>query len=231
MKVKVKLFSLYRDAVGVPELDLVVEKGSSIKYIIEKLVEDYPNLKSVFREINPLVLMNGEVVEEDTAIYRDAEIALAPPASGGTSIRVSLFSDDISIDRLVEEMVSDKVGAIAVFIGVVKGDVDNHKVYELVYEVYEPYVTKVLERIAEEELTKYGLHAVQIHHRAGVARRGQKTVVIAVSASSRREAFEALHEILERVKFKAPIYKLERRDDGEYWVIGDGKRIRRIKSE
>lgn len=231
MKVKVKLFSLYRDAVGVPELDLVVEEGSPIKYIIEKLIKNYPSLKGLFEEIKPVILMNGEVVEEDIAINRDSEIALAPPASGGTSIRVSLFSDDISIDRLIEEMVSDKVGAVAIFIGVVKGDVNNHKVHELVYEAYEPYATKVFERIAEEELTKYKLYAVQVHHRVGFAKPGQKTVVIAVSSSGRREALEALREILERVKFEAPIYKLERRDDGEYWIIGDGKRIPRTKSE
>ncbi|MEM4788476.1 MAG: molybdenum cofactor biosynthesis protein MoaE [Ignisphaera sp.] len=231
MKVKIRLFSLYRDLVGIPEVDIIVKEGVSIKYIVEELIKNYPNLKDAFEEVKPIILMDGEVVEEDTVVNHDVEIAIAPPASGGTNIKVSLFSDDISVDRIIEEMVSEGVGAIAIFVGIVKGVIDNKKVRELLYEVYEPYVTKALERIAEEELVKHSLYAIQIHHRVGVTRPGQKTVVIAVSAPSRREVFEALREVLERVKLEAPIYKLEKRDDGEYWVIGDGKRIPRTKPE
>lgn len=38
---------------------------------------------------------------------------------------------------------------------------------------------------------------------------------------------ETLSRILERVKAEPPIFKLEKRDDGEYYVIGEGRRVKR----
>lgn len=229
MKVRIKFFSVFRDVVGLPEIELKAEKGLTIKHLIDLLGELFPKLREMFNEVHPTVIVNGGVVDKDFVIDRDVEIAVAPPASGGSRIKVSLFTDDISIDKIIEELSSEYAGAIALFIGVVKGVVEGRRVYELVYDVYEPYATKVLEKIAREEAEKYCLHSVQIYHRIGSAKPGQKTVVIAVSALSRDEALKALRSILERVKHEPPIYKLEKRDDGEYWVVGDGRRIPRAK--
>ena len=231
MKVRIKFFSVFRDATGFPEIEITIEKALSVKQLINILSEYFPKLKKIFEEIQPTIIVDGEVVSDNILIERDAEIAIAPPASGGNNIKVSFFTDDISIDKIVEEIVLDSIGAVAMFVGIVKGDVEGHRVYELVYDVYEPYAKKVLEKIAREEAEKHQLYSVQIHHKVGVAKPGQKTVVIAVSAKGRSEALEALRSILERVKHEPPIYKLEKRDDGEYWVIGDGTRIPRFRSE
>ncbi|MEM0005949.1 MAG: molybdenum cofactor biosynthesis protein MoaE, partial [Ignisphaera sp.] len=56
---------------------------------------------------------------------------------------------------------------------------------------------------------------------------GEKALYIAVIAKNRKEAINVLSRILERVKHEVPIFKLERRDDGEYWIIGESKRIKR----
>jgi molybdopterin synthase catalytic subunit len=230
MKVRIKFFSVFRDAVEAPEIETELEKPLTINQLICLLNERFPKLGKILRIVKPIVIVDGKVVDEGFVIDRDVEIAIAPPASGGIDVKVSVFTDDVSVDKVVEELVSGSVGAIVLFIGVVKGVVDGYKVYELIYDVYEPYATKVLEKIAREEAEKHHLNAVQIHHRVGVAKPGQKTVVIAVSAKSRAEALEALRSILERVKSEPPIYKLERREDGEFWVIGDGKRIPRARS-
>jgi molybdopterin synthase catalytic subunit len=50
-----------------------------------------------------------------------------------------------------------------------------------------------------------------------------------VSAVNREVAFRVAREALERVKHEVPIFKLERRDDGDYWVVGDGRRIPKEK--
>lgn len=231
MKVKVKFFSIYRDVVNTPEIELEVEEELTIKMLIDEVARSIPKLKYLFNEVPPVIFVNGEVVDEDKVIEDGAEIAIAPPASGGLNVRTSLFRDDVSIDEVFEETVSEGVGAVAIFIGVVKGDVEGRKVYELVYEVYEPYATKVLEKIAKDEMSKHNLYAVRIHHRVGSAKPGQKTIVIAVASSSRENALKALRDILERVKTEVPIYKLEKRDDGEYWVVGDGRRVPRVKTE
>ena len=48
-----------------------------------------------------------------------------------------------------------------------------------------------------------------------------------VAANNRVRAFEVLREVVERVKHEVPIFKLEIRSDGEFWVLGDGKRVKR----
>jgi len=231
MKLRVRLFSVYRDAVGSPELEVEIEVGVPLRTIVDVLAERFPHLREVFAEVQPLILVRGEVADPNEAIDGSLdEVALAPPASGGASVKTSLFRDDVSLDRVFEEVASSGVGAIAFFVGIVKSAVDGHRVTELVYEAYEPYATKILDKIAREEMARHRLNAVQIHHRVGPALPGQKTIVIAVSAIGRKEALEAVRDILERVKREAPIYKLEKREDGEYWVVGDGRRIPRARN-
>lgn len=230
MRLRLRFFSLYRDVVGASEVYINVPEGCSVSQVVLELTRLYPKLAELFKEVKPIVFVNGEVVDGDAILTgNEIEMAFAPPASGGASVKVKLFSDDVSLDRVVEEVVAEGVGAVAIFVGTVKSVVDGHRVYELVYEAYEPYVISVLEKIAKEAVSRYSLQTAHIYHRTGPAKPGQKTVVIAVSAKGRREALKAVSHILERVKSEAPIYKLERREDGEYWVVGDGKRVPRAE--
>lgn len=150
------------------------------------------------------------------------------------TIKTGIVKDRISIDELVEDLVRETAskggGAIVCFIGFVKGVVDNKKVYRLDYSAYEPYASKKLEEIAREEAEKHNLLGVRLFHRIGELEPGEHTIYIVVASRSRHEAFNGAKEILERVKREVPIYKLEHREDGDYWVIGDGERIKRRES-
>lgn len=234
MRIKIRFLSIYRDIVGSSELDIVIEKDITVAQLIDMITNLYPKLKNILNEIPPIIFVDGETATDLERIIKasneDIEIALAPPASGGSNIVVKLFERDISIDDIINSITTDNTGSIAIFVGTVKGVVNDHKVYELFYEAYEPYVVDMLRRIAQEELAKRNIQAVHIYHRTGSAKPREKTIVIAVSAMGRREALETLSSILERVKKEAPIYKLEKRDDGEYWIIGDGKRTPRTIS-
>jgi len=145
-------------------------------------------------------------------------------------VRVGVTRGEVDVGAIVNEfksLGSEGYGAIVSFVGVVKGLVDGAAVNELRYEAYEELAEKVLARIAEEEMRNYGLGAVAIYHRVGDLRPGDTTVYIVVAARGRRDGFAAAARILDRVKHEAPIYKLEVREDGEFWVIGDGERVPR----
>ncbi len=131
------------------------------------------------------------------------------------------------ISDLIKSSAPEGCGALAIFIGYVKGFVEGHLVKELIYEAHESYAKRVLKRIADEVRSKYGVKDVVIIHRVGRLKPGEASVIIAVTSEGRDEAFKAAREALERVKHEAPIYKLEVRDDGEYWVMSDGRRVRR----
>ncbi len=146
-------------------------------------------------------------------------------------IKAKILRHELSIDDLIKEIAPkaslEGYGALVAFVGFVKGVVDGEHVTELHYESHEELAEKRLLEIAEETASKYGAHDVIIAHRVGSLKPGETTIYIIVTARSRKEAFEAAAYALERVKHEAPIFKLERRSDGEYWVVGDGRRIRR----
>ena len=137
----------------------------------------------------------------------------------------------LSLDELVsgitKEASSKGGGALVLFIGYVKGKVNDSQVDELDYEAYEPYASRKLREIAEKYEQREGVLDVRIYHRVGNLKPGETTLYVIVAAKSRHQAFEAAKEALEEVKHYVPIFKLEKRSDGEYWVIGDGKRVRR----
>jgi len=147
------------------------------------------------------------------------------------SVKVGVVDGPVALDREVDEITRETAaaggGALVMFMGYVKGLVDGRSVYELEYSVYEPHTTRILESIARETAVKYKLLAVRIYHRRGRLKPGEPTVYIIVAATDRDTAFNAAREILERVKREPPIFKLEKREDGEYWVVGDGFRVKR----
>jgi len=146
-----------------------------------------------------------------------------------------IIRDSINVDSVANEIMraSSKAGcgALVIFVGYVKGMVEGHEVRELEYSAYEPYASRKLQEIAEEECRDDGVLDVRIYHRVGSLRPGEPTIYIFVSAVGRAKAFDKARKVLERVKHEVPIFKLEKRADGEYWVIGDGVRMKRPLSQ
>ena len=61
-----------------------------------------------------------------------------------------------------------------------------------------------------------------VHHRLGVVPVGEASIVIAVSSPHRKEAFMACEYLLEQVKLKIPIWKMEVYESGEpLWKAND----------
>ncbi len=145
--------------------------------------------------------------------------------------KTGIVSEKLDLNKLVEEIISKTAalggGAIVLFVGYVKGKVGGSIVSELNYEAYEEHALAKMKKIVEEEGRKEGVLDIRVYHRVGSLKPGDITIYVAVSALNRKIAFETAAEVLERVKHEVPIFKLEKRNDGEYWVLGDGKRVPR----
>ncbi|MEM2740213.1 MAG: molybdenum cofactor biosynthesis protein MoaE [Candidatus Bathyarchaeia archaeon] len=112
-----------------------------------------------------------------------------------------------------------KIGAIAVFMGVVRGVSSKGEVERLEIESYEEMAEDRLERICKELEERDGVVAVEIHHFIGEFRVGEVLVYVVVAGSHRREVFETLIEAVERYKREAPLFKKEILRSGDsYWV-------------
>ena len=117
-----------------------------------------------------------------------------------------------------------KVGAIALFIGVVRGETkEGETVRELELEAYKEKADEVLESICKELEAKEGVVDVQIHHLVGRFQVGEELVYVLVAGSHRSQVFPVLEEAVERYKKEAPIFKKETITDKRgvvrsYWV-------------
>jgi molybdopterin synthase catalytic subunit len=118
----------------------------------------------------------------------------------------------------------EKAGAIAVFIGVVRGENnEGQKVVNLTMEAYEEKANEVLAAISRDLSARPGIVDVQIHHLLGEFDVGEDVVYVSVAGSHREEVFAVLREAVERYKKEAPVFKKEKvltakGKESEYWV-------------
>ena len=118
----------------------------------------------------------------------------------------------------------EKAGAIALFIGVARGEtMEGKKVQKLTLEAYEEKANEVLAKICDDLSQKPGIVDVQIHHLLGEFNIGEDLVYVSVAGSHRTDVFAVLREAVERYKKEAPIFKKERVMNAkgaatEYWV-------------
>jgi molybdopterin synthase catalytic subunit len=117
-----------------------------------------------------------------------------------------------------------RVGAIALFIGVARGETKQKEtVTKLELEAYTEKANETLENICSQLSKKTGIIDVQIHHLVGTFNVGEELVYVAVAGSHRTNVFPVLQEAVERYKHEVPIFKKEHITDkkGEaksYWV-------------
>jgi molybdopterin synthase catalytic subunit len=119
-----------------------------------------------------------------------------------------------------------KVGAVSLFIGVVRGETNKREaVNKLELEAYPERADQVLEDICESLSRKPGIIDVQIHHLTGAFDVGEELVYVAVAGRHRNKIFPVLKEAVERYKHEAPIFKKEYVTDEKgttksYWIEG-----------
>ena len=94
-------------------------------------------------------------------------------------------------------------------------------VVELTYEAYDEHVLPRFAALAAEMRRAWPTTGrVAILHRTGPLALGESSVVVAVSAPHRGEAFEAARFGIDTLKATAPIWKRERWADGTGWALG-----------
>ena len=130
-------------------------------------------------------------------------------------------ADELDPGRVVEHVRRDDAGAIALFYGVVRDHNRGRKVIHLEYDAYPEMATRVMQRIADEVKERFNIAETAIQHRTGRLEVGETSLLVAVSSAHRKEAFEACHALVDRLKEEVPIWKKEVFEGGEEWIEGD----------
>ncbi len=116
-----------------------------------------------------------------------------------------------------------EAGAVAHFLGLIRADaVDGRHVSAITYSAYRPMAERLLGELEARIAGAEGLWALRVWHSMGTVAAGQASMLVAVAAAHRAEAFAGLRAAVEAVKASAPVWKYERFGDAEggRWVPG-----------
>ena len=209
MEVTVRLFAMLRERAGTGELTLELPEGARVRDALDALGHLADGL--------PLVMaVNREYAPEDHVLDAGDELALIPPVSGGemTTAHARVTAEPLSLDALVERVRDPRAGGLVTFQGVTR-EVDR-----LEYEAYAEMAEERIAEIVAAAVERHGLCAAACEHRVGEVPLSEPSVVVAVSAPHRPEAFAGAREIIDRVKAEAPIWKREVEGGEGRWVEG-----------
>jgi molybdopterin synthase catalytic subunit len=145
-----------------------------------------------------------------------------PPATGTSWLAIT--DHVLPIAAVYEWCLRPECGAVVLFSGTVRDHaVDEHgnlraDVTHLLYEAYETQAVPALAAIEAELRDRWPQTGrVAVLHRIGVVQLTESSVVVAVSAPHRHEAFEAARFAIDAVKASAPIWKHETWRQGADW--------------
>jgi MoaE-MoaD fusion protein len=210
MEVTVRLFATLRERVGASEVTLELPEGARVRDALGELAE-------VTAGVPVVMAVNREYADEEQPLAAGDELALIPPVSGGRTRAVPwarVSAEPLSLDSLAVRVRDPLAGAVVTFSGVTR------EVERLDYEAYAEMAEERLAAIAAEAITRHGLCAAAVEHRVGSVPLSEPSVVVAVSAPHRGEAFAGAREIIDRVKAEAPIWKKEVAGGEGRWVEG-----------
>ncbi|KAG7099098.1 hypothetical protein E1B28_000972 [Marasmius oreades] len=145
--------------------------------------------------------------------------ALEPTASFEIKLEsqrsICAISYTLNVDEIVKSVGDDAAGANVFFIGTTRNTFQNQVVQRLEYQAYSKLAIKTMSDVLESARHRSGtdpsksLIRCAVHHRIGIVPVGEASIVVAVSAPHRKEAFSACEFILEEVKRKVQIWKRE----------------------
>jgi molybdopterin synthase catalytic subunit len=129
--------------------------------------------------------------------------------------------DILDGQSLVDAVQRDECGAVNLFYGIVRNNSEGRDVERLEYEAHESMALKKLREVADETKQRFpDISEVGIWHRVGTLEIGETSLLVAVASPHRKEAFEACHWCVDRVKEVVPVWKKEHWAGGSAWVEG-----------
>ncbi|HEY4390686.1 MAG TPA: molybdenum cofactor biosynthesis protein MoaE [Paenibacillus sp.] len=131
-----------------------------------------------------------------------------------------IVEQPIEVQPYIDYVLHPGAGAVTVFTGHVREWTQGVRTLYLAYEAYIPMAERMLAQIGREIEEKWPGSRVAIAHRIGELHISDIAVVISVSSSHRKAAYEANEYAIERIKEMVPIWKKEIWENGEEW-IGD----------
>lgn len=133
-------------------------------------------------------------------------------------IEVKISKEPLNPNNSFDLAAHDNTGCINIFLGKVRNRSYGKIVKYLDYEVYENMALSEMQKIAKKAKKRWDIEDIIVHHREGRVKAGEIPVLVAVTASHRKDAIIACKYIIDTLKKTVPIWKKEVFENGEEWV-------------
>ena len=137
-------------------------------------------------------------------------------------MRTAIIENPIDPSALIAEVAESRNGATLLFLGTVRDVNDGRAVTGIEYSAYRSMAEREMAAIVAEACAEFGTDDIVIEHRLGVLELGEASVGIAVAHPHRGRAYDASRYIIEELKKRVPIWKLEHYVDGTREWVGAG---------
>lgn len=134
-------------------------------------------------------------------------------------LHARLTDQPLSLEAAHAFVADPAAGATVVFTGTVRNHADGRAVAGLTYEAFSERAQPQLTALVAQVAAKWPqVAAVWAEHRVGALGIGEPSVVVAVSAAHRADAFDASRYGIDTLKATVAIWKQEHWSDGEaHW--------------
>jgi molybdopterin synthase catalytic subunit len=128
-------------------------------------------------------------------------------------VKISVQQEDFDLGlEVLEIQQNNLVGAVASFVGQVRGDVP------MTLEHYPGMTENAIKKIVEEARSRWQVMDYIVIHRYGDLQPNDQIVLVAIASSHRGDAFAACQFIMDYLKTEAPFWKKEHHPEGARWV-------------
>lgn len=134
-----------------------------------------------------------------------------------------VHSRPLDVAAIIAEVTAPSNGAVSVFVGTVRETNQGRPVTAIEYSAYSEMAERELRALAQEASEQFATPHVVIEHRTGYVPLAEASVVIAVATPHRAAAMDATRWIIEQLKQRVPIWKMEHYVDGTREWVGQAE--------
>ncbi len=137
-------------------------------------------------------------------------------------MRAAIVHAQIDPSALIAEVAHHGNGATSVFLGTVRSDNGGKDVTGIEYSAYDEMAESEMMTILDEARDAFEIVHAVVEHRVGFLGVGDISIAVVVATPHRAASLGAVRFIVEEVKGRAPIWKLEHHVDGTREWVGAG---------
>ena len=108
---------------------------------------------------------------------------------------------------LSQRKISENMGAVVYFLGVVRGTEEGTTINAIEYETFQRMAEHQFNLLFDEMEQRWPIESVRLIHRVGVVKTNEPSLWVEVVAPHRGEAFGACQWLIDEMKRVVPIWK------------------------